>query len=137
MNNTQANERARAAAIALSKCSQKGRDALASAGAVEALLAYEQADFDGTIVKASRQAIHEVTDALSNSQAHNRVWEAVKKAALDPEIEVRLINDRIRLSLSRGIMVWHRETTIDEAEAANFDVVGAAVAHLKAVSDEV
>jgi hypothetical protein len=37
--------------------------------AVRALLQYEQADFDGIIVKASRQAIHEVVDALAAAKA--------------------------------------------------------------------
>jgi DNA-binding XRE family transcriptional regulator len=37
--------------------------------AVRALLQYEQADFDGIIVKASRQAIHEVVDALATRDA--------------------------------------------------------------------
>lgn len=37
--------------------------------AVEALLNYEQADMDGVIVKASRQAIHEVVDRLRQAEA--------------------------------------------------------------------
>lgn len=51
--------------------------ALAQA-AIKALLNYEQADMDGVIVKASRQAIHEVTDALNAAHAEiDRLREAV------------------------------------------------------------
>lgn len=37
--------------------------------ALEALLDYEQADMDGVIVKASRQAIHEVADEIERLTA--------------------------------------------------------------------
>ena len=39
---------------------------------VTALLAYQQADFDGTMVLASRQAIHETVDALRETEAKLR-----------------------------------------------------------------
>lgn len=44
--------------------------------AVEALLAYEQADEEGIEVLASRQAIHEVLDALNEAQSRLRHAEA-------------------------------------------------------------
>lgn len=47
--------------------------------AIEALLAYQQADDDGVMVLASRQAIHEVADQVSSLQ---RAIAAIR-AALD------------------------------------------------------
>lgn len=44
---------------------------------ITALLNYEQADFDGIIVKASRQAIHETVDELARLKAEVEAADAV------------------------------------------------------------
>lgn len=51
--------------------------------AVRALLQYEQSDFDGIIVKASRQAIHEVVEALATRDDEIERLKAVAVAASD------------------------------------------------------
>ena len=57
--------------------------------AVEALLAYEQADEDGVMVLASRQAIHEVVRMLETAEADN---ERLAKLA-DVSIEMTVAAD--------------------------------------------
>jgi hypothetical protein len=50
--------------------------------ALEALLNYSQADQDGIMVMASRQAIHEVADELTRLRAQNAALvEALKEIA--------------------------------------------------------
>lgn len=54
-----------------------------STEAVKALLNYQQADEEGVMVLASRQAIHEVVDALAAAEAPRRVealeWEKIEE----------------------------------------------------------
>lgn len=52
--------------------------------AIEALLAYQQADDDGVMVMTSRQAIHEVADQISSLRnVLEMVWDAHQS---DPHI---------------------------------------------------
>lgn len=46
---------------------------------VQALLNYEQADADGTMVRVSRQAVHEVAELARRGAAAGELLEAVKQ----------------------------------------------------------
>jgi hypothetical protein len=69
------------------------------AGAREALLRYQQADADGIMVLVSRQAIHEVVDALDAAEARERAietaFEPVQHWYQSDEEHMRPIEDRI------------------------------------------
>lgn len=81
--------------------------------AIKALLDYGQADMDGIIVTTSRQAIHEVVDALKAKDA--------ALAAKDAEIErlqsaLSLYGDRARMSRAPAQL----QETIDRAMATAY-----------------
>jgi hypothetical protein len=76
--------------------------------AVRALLQYEQADFDGIIVKASRQAIHEVVDALSARDAEIERLKAAGDAmeTILEVIEALEEEDHILTDINAALTGW-------------------------------
>lgn len=72
-------------------------------GAKAALLDYRQADMDGIFVTVSRQAIHEVVDALVASEARIRELET---AAISNEIRFVRIHDMLQSLREREGVEW-------------------------------